>query len=81
MSENNKIILQDENGQDKEFEIVEVIEVEEKKYVLVAAVGDEDDAYVYRVDQVDGKEQLVAVLDDEEFEIVLEEYNSYFDEE
>lgn len=81
MSEKKTIMLKDENGQEKEFEIVEVLEIEEKKYVLVAPVGDEDDAFVYRIDEIDGVEHLVPVEDDEEFEIVFEEYNSYFDEE
>ncbi len=76
-----KIIFLDEEGNKIEFEVVDTVEIEEEKYALLAIDGEDEDAYVYKIVEVDGKEEYIAVEDDEEFERVLEEYNSYFDEE
>ena len=79
--EDNKIItMVDEDGEKLEFELVEIIELNENKYALLAPVGDEEDAYVYKIEEVDGKKEYNAVEDEEEFEKVLEEYESTFDE-
>jgi uncharacterized protein YrzB (UPF0473 family) len=79
--EDNKIItMVDEDGEKVEFELVEIIELNENKYALLAPVGDEDDAYVYKIEEVDGKKEYIAVEDEEEFDKVLEEYESTFDE-
>jgi len=81
MMEDNKIItMVDEDGEKLEFELVEIIELKENKYALLAPVGDEEDAYVYKIEEVDGKKEYNAVEDEEEFEKVLEEYESTFDE-
>lgn len=71
----------DEEGQKIEFELVDVLQIENDKYALMALEGNEEDAYVYKIVEVDGKEEYLAVDDDDEFDRVLEEYNSYFDEE
>ncbi|KDR96248.1 Protein of unknown function [Peptoclostridium litorale DSM 5388] len=81
MEEKNMVILKDENGNDVEFELVEELEMEGVVYVLLADPGDEDDAYVYRKIEEDGKFRYEAVEDEDEFERVVEEYDSYFDEE
>ena len=79
--EDNKIItMVDEDGEKVEFELVETIELNENVYALLAPVGDEEDAYVYKIEEVDGKKEYIAVEDEEEFEKVLEEYESTFDE-
>lgn len=80
--EDKKIVtLADEEGQSMDLEVVEIIEMDEGKYALLAPIGEEEDAYVYKVVEVEGKEEYIVVEDDDEFERVLEEYNSYFDEE
>ncbi|WP_435789419.1 DUF1292 domain-containing protein [Clostridium sp.] len=79
--EDNKIItMLDEDGEKVQFELVETIELNENKYALLAPVGDEEDAYVYKIEEVDGKKEYIAVEDEEEFEKVLEEYESTFAE-
>jgi uncharacterized protein YrzB (UPF0473 family) len=80
MEENKIITMVDEDGEKVEFELVEIIELNENKYALLAPVGDEDDAFVYKIEEVDGKKEYIAVEDEEEFEKVLEEYESTFDE-
>ena len=81
MTETNKVKLVNENGQVEEFELVETIELDGSKYALLAPIGDEDDAYVYKIVDIEGKEEYFPVEDDAEFERVMEEYESYFDEE
>jgi uncharacterized protein YrzB (UPF0473 family) len=81
MEENKIISMIDEDGEKVDFELIEIIELDENKYALLAPIGDEDDAYVYKIEEVDGKPQYIAVDDEEEFEKVLEEYESTFEEE
>jgi uncharacterized protein YrzB (UPF0473 family) len=72
-----KIIMsfKDENGKKVDFEAIAEIYLEEKKYLILAPVeGNEEDAFVFRVDEEDGKEALNLVEDDEEFLKVNKEY-------
>lgn len=80
MEENKIISMVDEDGEKVDFELVEIIELDENRYALLAPIGDEEDAFVYKIELVDGKEQYIAVEDEEEFEKVLEEYESTFEE-
>jgi uncharacterized protein YrzB (UPF0473 family) len=81
MEENKIITMLDEDGEKVDFELVEIIELDENKYALLAPIGEEDDAFVYKIDKVDDKEEYIAVEDEEEFARVLEEYESTFSEE
>lgn len=80
MEENKIISMMDEDGEKVDFELVEIIELDENKYALLAPVGEEEDAFVYKIETVEGKDQYIAVEDEEEFERVLEEYDSTFEE-
>ena len=80
MEENKIVSMIDEDGEKVDFELVEIIELDEIKYALLAPIGDEEDAFVYKIEIVEGKEQYIAVEEEEEFERVLEEYESTFDE-
>lgn len=66
----------DEDGNKVEFEAVARIYLEEKEYLLLAPVDEKDseDIYVFRVDEVDGKQELNLVEDDNEFIAVKKEY-------
>ncbi|TCO74529.1 DUF1292 domain-containing protein [Marinisporobacter balticus] len=80
--EDKKIVtFADEEGKKNDFEVVDVLNIEEDKYALLAPVGEEDDAYVYKIIEVDGKEEYIPIEDDDEFARVSEEYESYFGEE
>lgn len=76
MNEDLEIItLEDENGNEVDFEVVDAIEVDYKEYVLLAPVepeeAEENAAYLFRVDEDENGEQLlVPVEDDDEFERV-----------
>ena len=80
MEENKVITMLDEDGEKVDFEIIEIIELDENKYALLAPIGEEEDAFVYKIEMVDDKEQYIAVEDDEEFAKVLEEYDSTFED-
>ena len=70
-----------EEGKNIDFEVVDTLKIEEDTYALLAPIGEEEDAFVYKVVEVDGKEEYIEVEENEEFERVLEEYDSLFDEE
>ena len=63
------------NGEKVDFEAVAKVYLKEVEYLLLAPVDDDsDDIYVFRVDEVDGKEELNLVEDDKEFLEVKKEY-------
>lgn len=68
--------FRDENGNKVDFEAIARIFLEEQEYLILSPVENatEDDAFVFRVDEVDGKEELNLVEDDKEFEEVKKEY-------
>jgi hypothetical protein len=73
----DKIIMsfKNEEGNKVDFEAIAEIYLEEKKYLILAPVdGNEEDAYVFRVDEEDEKEVLNLVEDNDEFLRVNKEY-------
>lgn len=65
-----------EDGDKVEFEAIARIYLEEQEYLLLSPADDEEseDLYVFRVDEVDGKQELNLVEDDKEFIAVKKEY-------
>ena len=57
MSEENKIIVVDENGKEAEMEIVLTFEVDDKKFVLFKNFED-DDVYAYTYDEAGNLEAV-----------------------
>lgn len=77
INEDEKVVMSflDENGQKVDFEAVAKVYLKEIEYLLLAPVDEEsEDVYVFRVDEVDGKEELNLVEDDKEFLAVKKEY-------
>lgn len=65
----------DEEGNLVEFEAVARIFLEEKEYLLLAPLDEtSEDLYIFRIDKVNGKEELNIVEDDKEFLAVKKEY-------
>lgn len=66
----------DEDGNKVEFEAIAEIYLKEQGYLLLAPMNDEEseDVFVFRMDEVDGKEELNIVEDDKEFIAVKKEY-------
>lgn len=75
MEEREIMSFKDEDGNKIDLEVVADICLEEKEYLILAPLeGDEDDAYVFRVDVVGENEEFNLVEDDKEFEAVKKEY-------
>ena len=79
-SENEEVKIMtflDENGHKVVFEAGARIFLGEQEYLLLAPVEEKDseDIYVFRIDEVDGKQELNLVEDDKEFIAVKKEYN------
>ncbi|MBD7915693.1 DUF1292 domain-containing protein [Clostridium sp. Sa3CUN1] len=77
ISDEEKVIMSflDENGEKVDFEAVAKVYLKEVEYLLLAPIDEEsEDIYVFRVDEVDGKEELNLVEDDKEFLAVKKEY-------
>lgn len=68
--------FKDEDGNKVDFEAVARIFVDQKEYLLLAPLEEKDseDVFVFRIDNVDGKEELNLVEDDKEFLAVKKEY-------
>jgi uncharacterized protein YrzB (UPF0473 family) len=65
----------DEEGNVVEFEAVARIFLKEQEYLLLAPLNDtSEDLYVFRIDEINGKEELNIVEDDKEFIAVKKEY-------
>lgn len=77
------ILLNDEEGNEIEFDVITKLDIEDKEYVIVAPTGEEDlDAIALRVDKdAEGNDILVTVEDDQEFEMISQAYEAVFSEE
>jgi len=68
------ISLYDEDGEETEFEVLGIINLEEKDYYILRPLDEkeeEDQAYIFRADtDENGEDILVEVEDDDEFETV-----------
>lgn len=80
------VYIPDENGNDVKFEVIIYFEIEKLKgQYIVATPADEEteDAYAFKIfKDEDGSEIFIALEDeDEEFEMVLETYETLMDED
>lgn len=83
--EEEVIVLEDEDGVEQEFTLMDAFEVDDKKYAVLlplAEGGDEDEALILRIETDEsGEEVLVHIEDDEEFERVAEAWEELLDED
>ena len=80
--EEQRILLLDENGNEKEFELVVTLDIEDKSYALMAEADNEasEDIFAFRIEDLeDGEMTLVPVEDEEEFEQVSLGYDQLMD--
>lgn len=75
------VVLEDEDGNERTFHIVDVIEVDRREYaVLVPEDDPEGDGVILRIEEdEDGEEYLVDIDDDEEWNRVVQAYESLVD--
>lgn len=81
------ITLTDEEGEEHQFAILDVIEVEDHEYAILIPAGDEveeeaDEAVILRLETDDsGEEVLVDIEDDEEWQRVARVWEEMIDSE
>ncbi len=76
---NDTVVLMDEDGNEREFEILDAVETDTTRYVALMplfddpekALEDSGELLVMRVEPEDDGEVLVTIDDDEEFEDIL----------
>ena len=75
MEERQIMSFKDEDGNKVDFEAVARIYLEDKEYLLLSQIGNEnEDILIFRIDNIEGKEELNLVEDDKEFLAVKKEY-------
>lgn len=77
------IMLNDEDGNEVEFEVITKLDIEDKEYVIVTPKDDDtEDAIALRIEKdAEGNDVLVSVEDDEEFAMIEEAYETLFSED
>ncbi|KMT21303.1 DUF1292 domain-containing protein [Clostridium cylindrosporum] len=86
MEENTNIIsLTDEEGVERDFEVITVLNVDNTEYAIlydVEAGDEEDSAVVFRIGKdAEGSDILEVVEDDSEFDKVADVYQEWLDSE
>ncbi len=77
----DKILLIDENGEEREFELIVSIDIEDKTYVLLSEDEDSDDVYPFVIGQDEEGEVLMPVEDEDEFQLIEEAYSQLMEED
>ncbi|MFD3157804.1 DUF1292 domain-containing protein [Haloimpatiens sp. FM7330] len=75
MNKTETVTILDENGNKKELDIIDMLNVDNKQYVIVSSKGSED-AYAYRAEQKGNEIEYTSIGEGQEFNKVLEAYNS-----
>ena len=79
--EENTRHLKNDDGEEKEFEIVVSFDIGDKTYVLLAGEGEEA-VYPFAIEtDEDGEDMLVAVEDEDEFKLIEEAYDALADDD
>jgi uncharacterized protein YrzB (UPF0473 family) len=79
--ESDTIMLKDENGEEHEFEVLGIVDVDEFEYAILYPLDstDEDEAIAFRIEKDGDEETLVIVDDEEELRRVQEVWESTFE--
>ncbi|MFD2169232.1 DUF1292 domain-containing protein [Tumebacillus lipolyticus] len=80
---NQRITLTDEEGGEHEFEVLEMLEVEEQMYAILQPIDAQDEeAVILRLEKdQDGSDLLAYIEDDAEWDRVAEAYDTLLYEE
>lgn len=85
--EENRITLIDEEGKEVDFEVCLTLEAKGKEYAILLPLDEdeyddeEDVALIFRIDSDEQGKILVALEDEEEYQIVVDVYNTLMDEQ
>jgi len=80
------ITLEDDQGNEKDFEFLDTVEYDSDEYIILLPVEEEeqDEVMILRVDSLDDESELYTGIDDEEilqavFDIFKDRYKDEFD--
>ena len=80
--EPDRVTLTDEEGVEREFDIIGTLEMDGNEYfALVAVEGNEDEYIVLKAVVEDGEEVLITIDDDDEFDRVADAFDNEMMEE
>lgn len=80
--EPDRVVLTDEEGVEREFDIIGAMELEGNRYfALVAVDGAEDEYIVLKELEEDGEAVLITIDDDDEFDRVADAFDNEMMEE
>ena len=80
--EPDRVTLTDEEGVERDFDIISTLELDGNEYfALVAVDGDEDEYIILKVVEEDGEEVLITIDDDDEFDRVADAFDNEMMEE
>ena len=79
-TEDNIIVLTDDNGEDQEFEFLDLIEYENEEYIVIIPANDEaDEVIILKIESLnDEDEQYVGVEDEETLAAVFEIFKEHY---
>lgn len=78
----NFVLLTDEDGVEHEFEVLDVLNIEEQDYAILAMPDSDEDAIVLRIEEgADGNHVLVDIEDEEEWNMVAQAWEEIQDDE
>ncbi len=81
--EDGLVVLIDEENHEHTFQVLERVELKGQEYAILVPWDEDDDdsAIPLKIVIEDGEELLYDIDDDEEWEAIVEYWNSYVDEE
>lgn len=80
--ENGILTFVDDDGNDVRFEILDVVTMDEKEYLVVLPIDEEDaGVLILEIKQEDGEEVYDTVTDDEEAEKVFKKFQEEYEDE
>lgn len=79
----NIVNLIDQDGNEIQFEIILTLEAEGKEYAILMPLEDNDaeEALIFRIDTDEEGDILTPLENDEEYETVVDVYNTLMEEE
>lgn len=79
-AEDNIIVLTDDNGEDQEFEFLDLIEYENDEYIVIIPVDEKaDEVIILKIESLnDEDEQYVGVEDEETLAAVFEIFKEHY---
>lgn len=82
MKKENMITLLDENNEEKEFQVVATLEINETEYAILLPLDeDTNEGLVFKIIEENGEEVLEYVESDKEIDMVAKAYEELVDKE